>query len=725
MTARNCFPHGKIVPGPSAILLGSVLLLLHCASTLQGYAAGPQSIARKWDERALAAIRVDTPHPPAQARNLFSLSVCMYDAWAAYSTNGEVGFIYRTKHSAADVTAARNEAISYAAYRLLRERHVYSRTATNTLPLDDSFIVSLGYDTNNVSRDASTPAGVGNLIYDAVSAWFMNDGSRQTNGVPYPFANPPTAYPDAPLNEGGYQFVNPPLAVALPGITDGTNHTVVDINIWQRLIVANSVDQNGFPQNPLQRYLGAQWLAVRPFELARIDPTQPWIDPGPPPFFGGATHAQFVNEVLAVLWASSQLTPDDGETIDISPGSYGNNSLDFAGDYGTNGFKVYDGNGYAINPSTGQPYAPNVVKRGDFVRVLAEFWADGPSSESPPGHWNVVANDVADSPLFVKKIGGKGPVVDDLEWDVKTYFAMNAAVHEAACACWAVKRYYNSWRPLSAVRYLAGLGQSSDPSLPSYNAKGLPLVSNLVELVTAESVASGRHAGLTPGKIAVLAWPGQPKDPTSIYQGVVWEHADTWVPYQRNTFVTPAFPGYISGHSTFSRAAAEVLTELTGSPYFPGGMGTYTIAADTGLKFETGPSQTVQLQWATYDDAADQAGLSRIWGGIHPPVDNFWGRRVGSQTGNAVWKAASKYFDGSITNTPMTLTLRKIDANKGEVRYSTIRAMHYQLQTTTNLAQPFSNIPGGTIRAIDSSLAVTNDLNGSGLFYRAVRTLAP
>src|SRR5438132_1259516 len=89
-------------------------------------AVAGQSIARVWDERALAAIRVDTPHPPAQARNLFSLSVCMYDAWTAYDTNGAVGYVYHGKHTAADVTAARKEAISYAAWRLLKERHVYS-----------------------------------------------------------------------------------------------------------------------------------------------------------------------------------------------------------------------------------------------------------------------------------------------------------------------------------------------------------------------------------------------------------------------------------------------------------------------------------------------------------------------------------------------------------------------------------------------------------------------
>src|SRR6185295_7145194 len=101
-----------------------------------------QSIARIWDEQILSAIRIDTPNPPVQARNLFSLSVCMYDAWAAYDTNGAVGFIYRKKHTALFVAEARRVAISYAAYRILKERHAYSRTATNTLPMDDSFMAS-------------------------------------------------------------------------------------------------------------------------------------------------------------------------------------------------------------------------------------------------------------------------------------------------------------------------------------------------------------------------------------------------------------------------------------------------------------------------------------------------------------------------------------------------------------------------------------------------------
>src|SRR4026209_423666 len=176
------------------------------------------SIARNWNERILESIRMDTPHPPAQARNLFSYSVCMYDAWAAYDPNA-VGFIYRGKHTAPDVAAARREAISYAMYRMMVERLAYSRTATNQAIRNPDFMTALGYDPNNTSRDTSTPAGVGNSIYDAVSAWFVNDGSRQTNGTPYATTTPPVAYPDYPVgNPRRYAFTNPPMNPFLHGI---------------------------------------------------------------------------------------------------------------------------------------------------------------------------------------------------------------------------------------------------------------------------------------------------------------------------------------------------------------------------------------------------------------------------------------------------------------------------------------------------------------------------
>jgi hypothetical protein len=109
--------------------------------------------------------------------------------------------------------------------------------------------------------------------------------------------------------------------------------------------------------------------------------------------------------------------------------------------------------------------------------------------------------------------------------------------------------------------------------------------------------------------------------------------------------VTPPFPGYISGHSTYSRAAAEVLTRLTGSEFFPGGMSQFEIHANEFLVFEEGPSVDMTLQWATYRDAAEQSALSRIWGGIHPPLDDVPGRRIGIEVGNAAYDFAAAYFD--------------------------------------------------------------------------------
>ena len=687
----------KFSCGPKLPILRLTLLLflLLCASLTRAVAV--QSIARVWDEQMLSAIRIDRPNPPVHARNLFSVATAMYDAWAAYD-NVAVGFVYRGKHSAADVALARREAISYAAYRILKERFALSLNAGATLAALDAQLTALGYSTANPSLDTSTPAGVGNSVAAAVSAWFINDGARQLQ-----------SYADYPAGQGGYVPVNPNLVTGF----SGTGAT--DVNRWQPLAIANALDQNGNPIGPIQSFVGAQWLGVRPFAWTRTAATLPWFNPGPPPQLNGVGDAQFRSEVVQVIQRSSELTPDDGVILDYSPGSFGNNSL------GTN-----DGAGHPLNPATGLPYAPNLIKRGDFARVLAEFWADGPSSETPPGHWNVLANAVSDSPSFAKRLGGSGPVLDDLEWDVKLYFAINASVHDAACAAWSLKRYYDGWRPISAIRYMGQLGQSTNPGGPSYHPSGLPLVPGLIEGVTSTTAQTGgRHQGLPVGAIAILAWPGQPADPVNQYSGVKWILAASWLPFQKKTFVTPAFPGYISGHSTFSRAAAEVMTAITGSPYFPGGMGTYTAPANTSLTFEKGPSQSVQLQWSTYYDAADQAGLSRLWGGIHVSVDDLTGRRAGAQCGKAAWALARQFFDGSITQSPFAATLRSINPAQGELRCETVRGLYYKLQTTTDLTQPFVDDAAGFVQCLDSPILRTEPLTPPRKFYRYIRALAP
>ena len=412
-----------------------------------------------------------------------------------------------------------------------------------------------------------------------------------------------------------------------------------DPNRWQPLALEAYVAQNGLPiPGAVQTFIGSGWGRVAPFALAP-SPAGLMLDPGPPPALGeSAGDAAFKEAAVDVIRYSSLLDPDDGATLDIGPGARGDNRL------GAN-----DGNGHELNPVTGASYAANVVSRGDFARAVAEFWADGPDSETPPGHWNTIANAVSDSRRLPLRVGGRGSPVSRLEWDVKLYFALNGALHDAAVAAWGVKARYDSVRPISMIRYLGRRGQSSDPDGPAYDPQGLPLVPGLVEIVTPRSSAPGRrheHLAGHIGEVAVRAWRGNPRDPTSERSGVGWIRAVEWVPYQLPTFVTPAFAGYVSGHSTFSRAAAEILTAFTGSPHFPGGIGEATVAAGE-LRHEAGPSRDVRLQWATYFDAADEAGISRLYGGIHISADDLQGRKLGAACGEAGWVLARRYFAGT------------------------------------------------------------------------------
>ena len=171
-------------------------------------------------------------------------------------------------------------------------------------------------------------------------------------------------------------------------------------------------------------------------------------------------------------------------------------------------------------------------------------------------------------------------------------------------------------------------------------------------MVTAASSAPGqRHAALADhvGEVVVLSWPGEPPDPATQYTGVRWVRAVDWVPYQRKTFVTPPFAAFPSGHSTYSRAAAELLTRFTGSAYFPGGLGTYEVPQNAFLKFEIGPAESLRLEWARYYDAADQAGISRLYGGIHTAADDFAGRVAGATIGAQAYEQALAVFAGTAT----------------------------------------------------------------------------
>ena len=615
---------------PSRLGVASISALLVASVALQACATPPpylvkdcvradlhgESVARLWDETLLQLIRQVVPAPTVHARNLFHASAAMWDAWAAYDSKA-AGYYVTEKHTANDVKGAREAAMSYAAYRILLWRYAEVADLDVATEQLDATMAALCFRTDFTITEGDSAGALGNRIADNVIEMGREDGALEEE-----------RYVDA-----SYAPVNEPLIVTEPGTV------MLDPNRWQPLALDKQIAQNGLPiPGKVQVFIGPHWGRVTAFALPASDAGVP-IDPGPPPLLGDpASDATFKQTAIDVIRFSSELDPADGVMVDISPASIGDNTL------GTN-----DGNGYEVNPATGQPYAREEVLRADFARALAEFWADGPKSETPPGHWNTVANAVSDAPGFEHRIGGEGPELDRLEWDVKLYFALNGAVHDAAIAAWGLKGHYDSTRPISMVRYMGGKGQSSDPGGPSYDPDGLPLVAGLVELVSAASSAPGqRHAGLAEhvGEIAVRSWRGFPEDPATQTSGVGWILAVNWVPYQRSTFVTPAFAGYVSGHSTFSRAAAEVLTAFTGDPYFPGGLSEWTTKAGD-LLHEEGPTTDVTLQWATYYDAADQAGISRLIMGIHINPDNVAGQQVGSTCGKDAWALAQTYFDGS------------------------------------------------------------------------------
>lgn len=607
--------------GVAAVLLVLAPTITACSSSESADGCPPiadhpeWTIARRWNELNLGAIRRDLPAPTVHARNLYHTSAAMWDAWAAYDDDA-IGLFVDEKHDDRDIQAARNEAISFAAYRVLEHRYLDSIGATETIPELDALMDALCYDREFTSAEGDTPAALGNRIAQTIIDAGMEDGSNEAEGYA---AEPP------------YEPVNPPLVVRESGTV------MIDPNRWQPLEIENMVSQNGILlDSGVQEFIDPHWGYVTGFALPPAPGNGVPIDPGGPPHVGDpATDATFTADAVEVAAFGSLLDPAKAPTVDISPASLGNNPL------GT-----HPNNGYDVNPITGEPYEPVMVNEADFGRAVAEFWADGPDSETPPGHWNTIANEVSDILGGDLRIRGTGDRVDRLEWDVKLYLALNGANHDGAIAAWGSKGFYDYVRPISMIRWMGGLGQSSDPGQPSYHPDGLPLTDGFVELITDESAATGErheHLGDHVGDVAVYSYAGTPEDPKTDVGGVDWIRAVDWVPYQSPTFVTPSFAAYVSGHSTFSRASAEVLTGITGSEFFPGGLGEWRIEADS-LHFEYGPSEDVVLQWATYRDAADQAGISRLWGGIHVRSDDFEGRIIGEEVGLAAWARAQELY---------------------------------------------------------------------------------
>jgi hypothetical protein len=187
---------------------------------------------------------------------------------------------------------------------------------------------------------------------------------------------------------------------------------------------------------------------------------------------------------------------------------------------------------------------------------------------------------------FISQRDGHG--LDD---DVQMFFALTNAFADALIAVWDAKRTYDSERPVTAIHFL--------------------------------------YAG-TP----VTAW-GGPFQGTRVIDGA------TWKPY---LLATPSFPEYVSAHSAVSAASAQVLARFTESDAFGA---SFTQAAGTSsIEHGLTPATDVTLSWATFSAAADQAGMSRRYGGIHFEEGDLRARALGREVGELAWTKAQSYITG-------------------------------------------------------------------------------
>lgn len=294
--------------------------------------------------------------------------------------------------------------------------------------------------------------------------------------------------------------------------------TVNDVNRWQPL---QYIDGSG--KFVTQSFVGAQWTQVIPFSMRSADEFRSFIAMFGPARFGSA---EFLEQAQELITLSANLT--------------------------------------------------------DRQKMIAEYWANGPHTELPPGHWD----------LFAQFISNRDE--HNIDQDVKLFFALTNAIFDAGAAAWDTKRFSDSVRPATAIPFLFQ-GQQ------------------------------------------IKAWGGP-------YEGTIIEDGSEWIPYQLSTFPTPPFPEYISGHSAFSAAGAEVLRRFTHSDYF-GASVTFPAGSST---IEPGamPARDVTLFWETFTDAANEAGMSRRYGGIHFQLGDLVGRATGRLVAMQAWEKAESYING-------------------------------------------------------------------------------
>ena len=234
-------------------------------------------------------------------------------------------------------------------------------------------------------------------------------------------------------------------------------------------------------------------------------------------------------------------------------------------------------------------------------KAIVEFMRDGPRSTGQSGHWL----------RFAQAVSRRDH--NDLDRDVKLFFAVANTAMDTFIASWECKRFYDSSRPWTLIRHY-------------YKGKEI-------------------DGWLGPGK------------------GVGKITGDNWIPYSPSTFITPPFPGYVSGHSTVSAGCAKMLELFTGSDRY-GDMEERVAGSQTEEKYDCKAMQTlhgkmpeddrltceVALQLPTFTAVAEMAGISRVMGGYHIQADNIEGLRLGRTVAEHIWPKCQSYFNGTAGN---------------------------------------------------------------------------
>jgi len=488
----------------------------------------------EWNHLALEAIRAlgklpstdpDRARggPPQVARTLGIFHTAIFNTWTAYNAVAKPVYGILAKRPVAEhgLLKLKSIAIGEAAYRVLKDQFPFTDTQRAKVPAVHDFLCELDatyakYVTSAVATPPITAAMITAAKTTGAKAATVVLSFRQSD-----HANEANLFADPTC----YKSKNKAMAAALPAAADAVD----DPDAWQALSYMDGEHILRTPAfiAPHWGHIDAGdwsgsgvWPGVKPFALTSGKQFRPAV--GPHKVLSQA----YLDQAKHVIEIQANLTTEQ--------------------------------------------------------KVIAEYWADGPNSSLPPGHWTEFTSFVAErdfrvDPCAPDKVAQELALLDN---SVKLFFAVSNAVFDASIAVWDCKRYYDSVRPVTAIRHL--------------------------------------FRGKT-----IRAWGG----PGQGTQDILGE---TWLPFQKTSFPTPPFSEFVSGHSGFSMAAATVLRLFTGSDRFG-----FFYTQDKPLAADTNePVVGVTLTWPTFTAAAREAGESRLYGGIHFYEGNVVGLDMGAKVGS-------------------------------------------------------------------------------------------